>query len=407
MPLKTGGSSAAGQFRTNIFTKNLIGRLQVYNPGAAYTVNCTMEVEADYMAIRIALPNISANAANGVKVSISAGTGFNASSSVNDVTPPGGAFTAVTWGGAASVNLPARLYADVPSFTYSDLISLKSLARTDGGTRPIICVRVEYPSGVDISIPQHETYGWRGAGIFRQMRAAVQAVLGVTTPTAFTSTVAVDTLAMIPAVQYTSTKTGKQVLFTGDSIAEGYGNGTRSFGATARACVALSTPVNPIEYFDAAQAGQAPLVYSRCIENYQKQVNPTIVVYSPYSINDVPAGGMTATSYANLYTGLGRVLNSAMTSNQQSKLLLLEALPCNPSFRATAAGDQLRRDLNVLLGTFTGMQVMRGYADSISAGQDANGQTLITTGLDIDGAHLSELGYNTAAIPLKQYISAA
>lgn len=408
MALSTGTNSSGSLLRTNTLTCNLFGRFTAYNPAAAYTVNVQMELMSGFLGVRIGIPNISANTVPGVKCAVSAGTGFNASAAAVDVVPAGGSLVNVTFGGAASVTLPARVSADVPSYTYSDLIPLKSLARSDGGTLPTVTIRVEYPSGSDISVPQNGSYNWRGTTSKRQMRSSTQAVLGVTTPSAYTSNTCADLFTMIPAVQYITLNAGQQGLSSGDSVEEGYGTGQYSLGAVGRACLLLSTPTNPIEHFNAGQSGQAPLVYSQCISAYTPQINPTFVIYSPYSINDVPAGGMTATSYANLYTGLNRVLAAKLTSSQPSKLLLLEALPCNANFRATGAGDQLRRDLNTWMTTLTGTTCITGYASAYNgtAGQDANGQTLVQANLTIDGAHGSELGYDTLAIPVKASMAA-
>jgi hypothetical protein len=406
--LVSGQTAAPSKLRTNTLTCNLFGRLTAYSPGADYTCNVQMELMAGFLGIRIGIPNISANAVPNVKCAISAGTGFNASAAAIDVVPAGGSLVNLTFGGAASVTLTPRVSTNVPSFTWSDLVPLKSLARADGGTLPTITVRAEYPSGSDVSVPQNGSYNWRGASSKRQMRSSTQAVLGVTTPSAYTSNVCVDLFTMIPAVQYVTLNEGQQVLSTGDSIEEGYGTGQYSLGAVGRACLLLSTPANPIEHFNAGQSGQAPLVYSQCISAYTPQINPTAVIYSPYSINDVPAGGMNAAAFSNLYTGLNRVLAAKLTSNQPSKLLLLEALPCNPIFRATGAGDQLRRDLNTWMTTLTGTTCIQGYAAAYTgtAGQDASGQTLVQANLTIDGAHGSELGYDTLAVSVRQYLAA-
>lgn len=408
MSLVVGGQAAVAKLRTNTLTCNLFGRLTAYSPGADYTCNVQMELMTGYLGIRIGIPNISANAVPNVKCAISAGTGFNASAAAIDVIPAGGTLINLTFGGAASVTLAARVSTNVPSFTWSDLIPVKSLARADGGVLPVITVRAEYPSGSDVSVPQNGSYNWRGASSKRQMRSSTQAVLGVTTPSTYTSNVCVDLFTMIPAVQYVTLNQGQQGLGTGDSIFEGYGTGQYSLGAVGRACLLLSTPANPIEFFNAGQSGQAPLVYSQCITAYTPQINPTFVIYSPYSINDVPAGGMNATAYSNLYTGLNRVMAAKLTSNQPSKLLLVEALPCNPVFRATGAGDQLRRDLNTWMTTLTGTTCIQGYAAAYNgtAGQDANGQTLVQANLTIDGAHGTELGYDTLAVPVRQYLAA-
>ena len=134
------------------------------------------------------------------------------------------------------------------------------------------------------------------------------------------------------------------------------------------------------------------------------EVLPSVLFYQPYSINDVPAGGMNDNSYRNIYASLSLVMRQAKDKGRDAKIYLYEALPCNPNFRNTGAGDQLRRELNVWLQTFSGAYTIPGLANAISGPENEFGQTLIAEGLTDDGVHPNTTGYNALANVIKPFL---
>ncbi|MEI4889760.1 hypothetical protein, partial [Klebsiella pneumoniae] len=69
-----------------------------------------------------------------------------------DINPTGGWIDA-TFDGASSLNAPARIAADRYSLPLTDWLNIRSIPRTDGGIRPLIIMRIEYPNGSLPSVP--------------------------------------------------------------------------------------------------------------------------------------------------------------------------------------------------------------------------------------------------------------
>ena len=111
---------------------------------------------------------------------------------------------------------------------------------------------------------------------------------------------------------------------------------------------------------------------------------------------------MTTDQLNRVYTNLARMM-AEMRNYPTSSLILLEPLPNNPAFRNTGAGDQKRRDLIADLATFD-VIVAQGYAAAFSGSQDANGQTLIATGLSSDNVHPNLAGYQALAQIIKPIV---
>jgi len=392
--------------RVNLLTKSYFGRYKPYNPNSDYTTHIAMELEADFLSVRIGIPNIHSAAVTGVKASV----GLLASDTSADwqvtINPTEGTWVDLTFGGASSVTLPARTDTERASITFSDFVHLKSLKRTNG-IRPIILIRVEYPSGSVVTVPYNGFDGWRSAASTpRILKVSNQTVLGVTDKAAFTQTTNTTTNGVVPIVQYVSQYAGRQAVAIGDSTVEGLGNFVACLGATTWGCLKLSTPTNPYECFNGALHSQVPELYQKRLADIIDLVRPTVVVYSPYSINAVAAGGMTDAVQLNMQGNLGRALATVRNAARPSEMLLLEGLPCNPEVRNTGAGDQKRRDFNLWLRSVVGATTVVGYAAAISAGENASGQTLITSTMTNDNVHPNLTGYDALSNVVVPYLNA-
>lgn len=407
------GPTAEALNITNVFTKNPFGRLR---PLTALTVTTTvqtiMEINADFIGFRVGIPNILNAVQNGIKVSVAVTNELKVGAWYAHPYSDGGYWLDLTWNdsghstdGGLSVNLPPRLGAERQSVVYSDLLGLKSIGRVEAGkTKPLLMVRIQFPAGTTMSCPYTGFFNWRVEGEHPTMRVSKQEVAGVDVKADYTTTAAIDDNACIPILQYVSPRQGHQLMLVGDSTTEGLGGTVRDYGAVQVAANQLSTKEYPIEYYNCGLHAQGPQLYSNQFNDYVDEVLPSIVFYQPYSINDVPAGGMNSSSYANLYMALTRVMRQAKDKGRGAKIFLLEALPTNPEVRNTGAGDQLRRELNVWLQTFTGAYTIPGYANAISGAENEFGQTLIAAGMTDDGVHPNGVGYDAMAQVIKPFI---
>lgn len=388
--------------RTNILTKGLFGRYNSFTTSSDWTTNIVMELESDFTALRIGIPNALPTQVNGIRVSVGVLAASVPQAWLVDINPTGGWIDA-TFDGASSLNAPARIAADRYSLPLTDWLNIRSIPRTDGGIRPLIIMRIEYPSGSFPSVPYLGTSNWRQAATTpRVMKTSVQTVLGVTNKAAYTQTTNTEGSVVVPVVQYISKKKGRQGLIVGDSTKEGVGSNPNGYGAVQMASYELSTPDNPIEYFNAGLHAQGPAVYSKRLADMGSFVKPTFVTYSPYSVNDAAVGGLTSDQIGRIYTSLADFMNE-MRNHPNATLILTEPLPNNPAFRNTGAGDQKRRDLIADLATFD-VIVAQGYAAAFSGSQDANGQTLIATGLSSDNVHPNLAGYQALAQIIKPIV---
>lgn len=356
--------------QSNILTKNAFGRWRVLAATTdVITVQAVMELNTEFVGIRIGIPNLSASAQAGVKVSIA-----NTNSFMNDESwyvhpyPNGGFWVDVTWNesghssdGGVSVDLPARLGPERPSVTYCDSIGIKSIPRLNPSThpRPLIMVRVQYPIGSEITCPYLGFFGWRiMTPDYPTLRVSKEAVAGVDTKESFTTFTAIDDGAVVPIV----------------------------------------------EYYNTALHAQGAATYSLQFRAYVEQVLPTVVFYQPYSVNDVPNGGMNNSSYSSFYLAMGRIFRDARALGRGAPVFLLEGTPTNKNFRDVGAGDQLRRDFNAWLATFTGATLVPGYADAVTGLRDPDGQDLMKVGYTDDGVHPNNTGYNAMADAIEPFI---
>lgn len=315
MSLQVGGGSsnvAATPLLTNVLTKCLFGLYKSYIAPAGGTTTLAMfELETEALAFKISIPNISENPVPGVRVAIAVGTGFpdRAAHWITPSAPPGNTgWLRLKAGGLDSATLAARFAENIASWTEFDLAALRTLPESSGG-RPIIAVRVQWPAGSVVTCPANGIFGWRVDGAHRLLRASSQDVLGVDNLAAYTTQNSVDDNVSIPVVQYVTIKQGKQELLNGDSTMEGIGSDPRCYGAVQRAADLVSSQSAPVEYCNAGLYAQGPLVYSRALGYYAKKIQPTTVFYSPYSINNTPAGGMPPYAVDEDYFGIARVLS--------------------------------------------------------------------------------------------------
>jgi len=385
---------------TNTFTVSRFGR---YIPRTASTTIEThtsiQEVMADsFYGFQVILPN-NGPAIAGCTVQVCVASAIGADNVV-PITPTGGTWTNATLNGSTTINIAAQIANEVPSYTILDVSPLRSLARTDSGTKAIVCVRIQFPTTISPMIPANNTYYWATSGQAQPiLKGSYQAVAGITTPANYTTTTVSYDSVFHPAIRYFSPRAGKLVMVNGDSTVEGIGGDIRAFGAVQRACAALSSPTAPVEWFNAALHAQTPATYSQMVSNHLDKVNPTALFYAPYSINNTYTSSTVTAILQEDYTALSRVLSTVSLKTAPPALYFLEGAPTNTAYRALGAYDTtVRRFMNseaaLLTNNYGGVAVVPGYQAAVAGADDGSGQIQIASGMaSSDNVHFSNAGY--------------
>jgi lysophospholipase L1-like esterase len=381
------------------------GRLKTLALAANHTTHLQMELEAPFYAIRIGVPNIHTGTIANVKVAVGPQTTAFAAGNSSNLNTSGGWINA-TFAGASSVTLPARVAAERPSWTWTDWIYCPSVARADGGARPLLVARVEIPTAsAQASIPQNGMTNWAD-GVTnggRMFRRSSQAVLGVTTTGDMTSATITNTDFVPLAVEYAlANGVGRQFLIVGDSTVEGVGPGDL-YGHAQRAVQDTSTPTAPAEYFNGALHGQTAAVYTEYLSDVIAMVAPDVLIFSPYSVNSFSTTISTGTMQQ--YRGVaGRAL--ALAGQRDASVVLLTGIPCDAAFKAIT-GDSSRRALNTELLAISAPNVAVADIAALFGGAiNGSDQQEIAAGLSDDNVHPNAAGYALLKTPIAAAIAA-
>lgn len=431
---------------TNFFTAVRPGRYMLATAFTAITTisGMTTLMARDHHAFSILIPNLGPAFNAKVSYSICDTAG---SDGVMPVTPSGGSWSAGVSVAVAAGGTSAGLSSETVVFTPSPMVGKKSLARIDSPAqaRCLVAWRVQFPSGVQMTVPNLGSYYWpQDNQAWPMMKSTSQAVAGVDTPANFTTTaVTAENGAVNPfyvGIQYLSSKWGKQLLIDGDSIAEGLGGNARFFGAVQRSACILSTPDAPIEWFNAAQHAQTPYVYAAEMVQNIAMVKPTAVFYSPYTINSISKSatspGLTTTVKEEMYWGLATLVKCCAALPQQPSIFVSEGLP-NSVYNSsdgygatTGTNDSLRLAFNTELASFgsdptpilatstglpgisimrQGMTVIKGLAAAWTDPTAVNGQLVpLAASLGTDRTHPNETGFASNLEPVyRPYVEAA
>lgn len=384
--------------KTNVLTKNLFSRQDKETLTAVHTTNVVMELESAFTGFRVGIHNIHTAAVTGVRVCVSVRDKLDYAGSdaawAAEYQTSGSDWYDATFDGSASGTLAPRIAEERPSTTWTDIIPLKSLTRTDGGSRPVVMVRIQLPSGAVMSRPFNQTYNWRTAGP-RYYKTSKAAVAGVDNKTSYTQLANTEAGTINPAIMYYSVKSGRQLLIVADSTLEGIGSTPTCYGAAQMAAYETSTPENPVEYYNAALHAQVPLTYTPRIADLLPVVYPTHLFYSSWSGNDTAAGGITDDALNRSRQALSMAMGYIRKHTQPIKVVLAEGLPTTVAGRNTGAGDARRVAYNAWIDTFSGFTPAIGYAAAVTNGQDPSGQLLLDSNKTTDGVHPSLSGYTS------------
>lgn len=172
--------------------------------------------------------------------------------------------------GATTKTLAAAAAVTQPTFELSDPLPLSSTARTDGGTRPLLLLDVQYTTASDGStaVP----YWFRTGSEWGASVSAGNTNGRILGSTYLKGAIALASLPAMAAtgnclvfgfVYWTRGVPVKVVMANGDSITSGSALTTSQNGPwLMKACQSISTPTAPVEFMICGHPGQRETVYA-------------------------------------------------------------------------------------------------------------------------------------------------
>lgn len=382
-------------------------------------------------AVRIAIPNMHTSTVAGVKVAFGVSTSLGAYSSApttnsgtgttsaspaptETVSSALGVWRQALFNGATSATLPVAVDAAniYPSWTWTDWTQIASVDRTDGGTLPVLDLRIFIPVAAG-SI----TTGWTGGtnqawSIWgrddlitggRVCRVWNQDVDGIATPASFTTTTTYG--VMIPIMlQYMSRSTGATILVLADSIGEASTGGTYTNNSFVwQAALGHNSPVEVCNY---GFAGGSSIQVTQRVQPMIDQIQPTHILGVASSTNNF---GTTLGARVSGETGGTIGVLAAMAKRVDAQLGLYEFLAVTNAAKAYAATDSFRVAGNTLAETRAG-QIGARWVDlgAIWDGSaHASGQIEPSASLvNADGVHPNDAGHVAFKTPVASWLSA-
>jgi lysophospholipase L1-like esterase len=253
------------------------------------THQAVMTAECPFYAVRVRLLNSSANTQTIDNVAVAPSANFSSNST------PTGSWIQATFGGSASVVLPARLATNQPSITFSDWMPIVSIPRTDGDGRPMLYMRAFNGSSTEATITDGGAFNqaqWNAANsntLSRLVKGGYDNTGGNYVASAQASFALTTGALLAIDFEYLALGTVLTVSGLGDSITDGTGGPISVMGASwgHRACAALSTPTNPVAWSNLARSGSNTAFFLERLQGLLAGgMRPHVLVYSPFSPND-------------------------------------------------------------------------------------------------------------------------
>jgi hypothetical protein len=300
-------------------------------------------VEAPVVAARVIVLNNLTTTPTLSKVGVAPSTVFPGT----NYNPSGGgaSFTSVTFGGSASVTLPARISANVPSRTVSDWITVSSLSPSDGGTLPYMFWRFYNSTGpltgflntADLMSTGSGSLAANGLAVWpttSDARSALRRAQWASQSGDFSATnfTGPQTNFSNVAVEFEYRYANGHVVTLcalGDSITQGDAASVHCLSPVHYAVNGVSTAGQPIVPCNQGYSSQTT---SNFVARLQQIIAsgqiPNILVYSAWSPNDIPGGNGSSVA----------VWNAAIDAMKANLATVLSICQSNRIFPIIATG---------------------------------------------------------------------
>lgn len=369
------------------------------NPAFAsvYTQHVQMTLEAPFVAVQIGVVNgYTAGGAQTVKVAVStmAAAGDPATTAVLN---NGGTWVNAGVGGASLTVPAATVQVNSPGIAWGDIVPIASLARSDGGKFPLLCVRVENANGNNLtgmvgaantSTP-FEVENYASAPYGRLYRARNQGVAGVTTPGAMTTALADQSYGAPVIVRYwLKNGVGRTITVFGDSIDCGYGQTAKNSWTWIReAAHQLSKPSSPVEVCCLANSGATMAATLQRVSTLASACQGTVAIVPLNSPNSVGPGAISQATLDTCAAQYGQIYSAL--SAQRIPVITRTMFATSTAAKTWGTSDALRVAANtVRAANSVPGAVVLDVAAVATSGADVTGQQQLSPA-EADGIHPS------------------
>ncbi len=347
--------------------------------------------EGKYNAVRFPLYNFEST-------TVDVGGAFLAPSTSITSTTPTGTSVPVTWDGASTVTLAARIASGRPSVVWSDWISIEGLPLSSNGNLYPCHLRVYVAAGpLSVSgshmvvtdfapatansvVDGRYILCYRKTGDFVTSNES-----GFTTPTA-------TNLSPVLEMEYLHNAPVLTVMGIGDSIMWGSGDTVVGASYAFHAINSASSPDMPIYWENYAVPSTTTSQFlTRLQDAIAAGRRPDVLAYSPFSPND---GTPSAAIIQAQKFRLAQVLDICRTYNI---IPLLVTGICNTAAAWNAAADNFRKDFNAYLMSMAGNGIF--VADINRPVSNGDTPARFNTTLSTDGTHQNNAGNAVMTAP--------
>jgi lysophospholipase L1-like esterase len=277
------------------------GFLSTGTRAVAETYSIKMEAEAPWQSVALMWANYETNIVAACKASVAATETFATDTQANRYQPIVGGTTynaarstgnygweAVTWAGASTVDIPAATGVTGQKAVVSDFMSVGSVPRADGGSRPLLLIRA-YHDGATQGGHTYESRDfapWRTASAINRGRVLDVGIFTGDAIAALGSSMGIGTKVPLIAPIFRYAANVISVAAFGDSITNGTGSASGVDNWLRRACFDLSTVAAPVVPSNFGFPSQTSSTYLAAAKVFIPLAKPVIAFYAPYSPND-------------------------------------------------------------------------------------------------------------------------
>ncbi len=395
-----------------IATRILFGEMVSHDATTVKNFRDKMELQADFDAVRL-IYGVSQNAGlNAANLSI---TGANVYPVSNTGTSPAfGAIATVTFNGATTGAVNAPSAASRVALLISDWIQLSSIARNDGGTKPLLVVRTNLAAANPLILrgnSSNNTSAWEASTDGRYFNTRRSDTWGTGSSESAWAAGVAGSISPLIGVQYLARGRVITIMANGDSTMQGLGDTRLGAGMPVAVANLLAAESGiPVEVANIGWQGTSMAQIANRAVDYcsarparvtDQPIKPTFVYQSQGSWNGVPTAGANT-----------ELLASDVELNRRGYALALTAwdsldIPvvttdwyCFNSAIKDVTSDYRREAYNAEVEAY-GINYAPAFA-SVYGVIDGDGQRQYALGMTTDQAHPNAPGYvviGAAALP--------